>query len=639
MRIFPSAAETLHEATQFDSPQEHAAVSQTPSTSVGRDPRSTPLTATGETRAVRPEDVVRQILEAADFPMFSHQMCEIMASLDGGEASAQRLANLVLRDYALTVKVIRTANTVHYNRTGRPVQSATHAMMLLGASTVRDLASGLLLFEHYSNRSPGLKELMLLSLLTSGHAREVALRAGDVDPETAQLCGMFRNLGEVLVAAHLPREYAAVLRSTAERREQGEVHPRMHAAASVLGCSFEDVGVAIAGDWGMPDAVFRGMRATGGPREQGLELMTAFGHELTNAIYREEPAAARTAVGAVMKGYGPRLQLTRDVLAAVADSAVAGTRETFASARVALDDLRLARQISTALFEERADQAPAATTAKAAAPNGAPAAPGAAAATQQAPAGTAAASPEGPAGATDDAPPVSGPPLAALRDRLAQEVENASADVTVYDLQRTVLIALEAMMRGGPVDRAAFCVPDARLTALSARYALGEGAEKLLAGPLLPLAPAPGAPGPVLLRGQEVVISAGEGLVPADAQLLRGWNAASVALIPVAIDGVTIGCVFADRCLGSQVIDTAGLAYVRRVAAALARAIVLRRGAAAPSPQAPAHTPEDKAAVVLRLLRGEPVAQVSADSGVSVAELDRWRAEFLDGAVARLGKA
>ena len=36
-------------------------------------------------------------------------MSELMASLQDPEASAQRLSNLVLRDYALTVKVIRTA--------------------------------------------------------------------------------------------------------------------------------------------------------------------------------------------------------------------------------------------------------------------------------------------------------------------------------------------------------------------------------------------------------------------------------------------------------------------------------------------------------------------------------------------------
>ena len=184
-----------------------------PATAAALPPRS---------NAPRPEDYVRRILQAEDFPAFSRQMGELMVTLDGGDASAQRLANLVLRDYALTVKVIRTANTIHYNRTGRPVQSATQAMMLLGARTVRDLAGELLLFEQYRKRSPGLKELMLLSLLTAGHAREAALRLGVGDPEAAQLAGMFRNLGEVLVAAHLPQEYAAVLReSTRTDRRDG----------------------------------------------------------------------------------------------------------------------------------------------------------------------------------------------------------------------------------------------------------------------------------------------------------------------------------------------------------------------------------------------------------------------------------
>ena len=159
--------------------------------------------------------------------------------------------------------MIRTANTVHYNRTGRPVQSATQAMMLLGARTVRDLASELLLYEHYRKRSPGLKELMLLSLLTSGHAREAAVRLGLADPEAAQLSGMFRNLGEVLVAAHLPQEYAAILRITAKDPTRDPRRARDAAALLTLGLAFEDVGVAIAGDWGMPEHVCRGMRATG----------------------------------------------------------------------------------------------------------------------------------------------------------------------------------------------------------------------------------------------------------------------------------------------------------------------------------------------------------------------------------------
>jgi HD-like signal output (HDOD) protein len=319
--------------------------------------------------------VVRRVLQADDVPAFSRVMQDLMATLGRDEASAQRLANLVLRDYALTVKVIRAANSAHYNRTGRPVLSATHALMLLGAETVRAMAGAMLLFEHYRRRSPGLKELMLLSLLTASHARAAAEAAGGAEPETAHLCGMFRNLGEVLVAAHLPDEYAAVLRrvgdGAAAAVRPGVPRPdaaarRATCAAAVLGCSFEAVGVAIARHWGMPDVVRLGMTATGGPGEDRVGALTAFAHALTGAVYREGAGDAPRAADAVVDAHGARLGMSRAACRAVADQAVADTRELFAAAGMRLDQLRLARQVGVALSEARggtpaapADGAPA----------------------------------------------------------------------------------------------------------------------------------------------------------------------------------------------------------------------------------------------------------------------------------------
>jgi HD-like signal output (HDOD) protein len=55
---------------------------------------------------------------------------------------------VVLREYSLTLGVVKTANSVTYRSGALPIQSATHATMMLGARTVRQLASGLLLFEN-----------------------------------------------------------------------------------------------------------------------------------------------------------------------------------------------------------------------------------------------------------------------------------------------------------------------------------------------------------------------------------------------------------------------------------------------------------------------------------------------------------
>ncbi len=600
----------------------------TPPSASATAPAAPPPADPPATDADRPGVYVRRILAADDMPSFSRQMGELMASLQEGEASAQRLANLVLRDYALTVKVIRTSNTVHYNRTGRPVQSATHAMMLLGAQTVRDLASALLLFEQYRGRTPGLKELMLLSLLTAGHARAAAVRLGAADPETAQLCGMFRNLGEVLVAAHLPVENAAILRAAGGARGRDGRRAREAAATTVLGCSLEDIGVAIAGDWGMPAAVCRGMRAAGERGEGELELLTAFAHDLTAAIYREEPGPARQAVAVVLERYGTQLSLTRDVLAAIADEAVAATRDTFAAAGIALDGLRLSRQLAAAL-RDPAHPTPALPTP--AASGGGTAAADVAA--DAAPDAETAAAPASVAPAVEvPAAPVEGPPLAALRTRLQGELEGAAADVDGYDAQRVLLLALEVALRGGPFDRACFCPVDVAAGAFRARFGLGEATEELLERLAVPIAGA--GPGPSLVRGEEALLSTGTRLQMADAQLLRAWGAASAALVPLGLDGTTIGAVYVDRRTTSAWLDATALTYLRRVVGTAADALGRRR---APPPAAAEPPAADKSAFVLRLLRGEPAEALAAEAGVAPARLEAWREEFLAGAMARLG--
>ena len=248
------------------------------------------------------------------------------------------------------------------------------------------------------------------------------------------------------------------------------------------------------------------MRATGARQEDALQLTTAFAHDLTAAIYREEPGPARQGVAAVLERYGTSLRLSRDVLAAIADEAVAATRETFAAAGVALDGLRLARQVASAMAERPRPaaaagpdaSAPALEVPKAVVDEGgtvdavpAAVAGGTAAAVPTAPAPSAA----GPVSATPnasltpvagvtpvgsiravaaDGPPVSGPPLASLRDRLARELDAACADGETYDVHRMLLLTLEAALRGGPFDRACFCPIDVASGAFRARFGLGD---------------------------------------------------------------------------------------------------------------------------------------------------------------------
>jgi hypothetical protein len=122
-----------------------------------------------------------------------------------------------------------------------------------------------------------------------------------------------------------------------------------------------------------------------------------------------------------------------------------------------------------------------------------------------------------------------------------------------------------------------------------------------------------------------------------EARLLRDWEAASVVLLPVTVSGTVIGCVHADRHAASAPPDADAMAYVRGVVRALERGMARRRVGGAAADDAPATVPAAaKVAAVLRILRGEPAAEVAGDLGVAAETLEAWRADFLEGAAARL---
>jgi HD-like signal output (HDOD) protein len=537
-------------------------------------------------RASKVDEYLQRILQGSDFPAFARQMRETMAKLEDDDASTQSVVNLVLRDYSLTLNIIRAANSVFYNRTGKAIQSATHAMMLLGAERVRHIASTILLFEHYQGRSAGLKELMLLALLTANHARETSIRVRYPEPEEAHLGGMFGNLGEVLVAAHFPNEYAKVLDLVNKEKRSAGI-----AAFNVLGFHFEELGEAMARHWGMPDSVLTAMRARAGATSGPLATITAFSHDLTHAIYRE--GRDGVAVAEVLERYREKLALSKEQACEVIEAAVGETREIFADAHASLDDLRLRRQTNAALYALGLEGA-----------------------------------------AERHASGEHEPTLSDVREQLLRELE-ATVHQNEFDLNKVLLLALEAILRGGPFDRVLLGIADAQRAEISGRFGLGAGIEGLVARFRFPISDRGGAFARALARRDDLVLFGDSVRASDEKQALRLMGATGVGVLPLLVEGKLIGALYFDRAKLDENIDHATLAFVRSVRRNAARAVEVRR---ARTPTPVPRTAQAKSEVVLRLLRGEAIDVLSRETGLSVDELDVWRRDFLAGAVAALGQ-
>jgi HD-like signal output (HDOD) protein len=288
---------------------------------VGMDPQAkAPDPATQAPRRDRLEHYVTQLVGDSKLPLFSKRLLDILALGTQDRTSAHKLADLVMEDYALTVNVLRMANSFAYNRSNRAIENVSHAIVVLGMDTVRKLASTLVYFLAFENRSASLRELMVQSMLSAHAAGLAADKTGFPRREDAYLAAMLLNLGEVLVACHSPEHYLVI------RGEAREGTPMREACQRRLGFSFDAVAKAIGRQWRLAPELAAIWDESGAPPQ--LAALARFGNELTRVMYR--PSTKHEAgIKLLMFHYGYTLKLKEDDVPALWERAVEETRTMF----------------------------------------------------------------------------------------------------------------------------------------------------------------------------------------------------------------------------------------------------------------------------------------------------------------------
>lgn len=476
-----------------------------------------------------------RILDGTEFPALSRQIIDTLSALDDDANSLQRLANVVLREYSLTLSVVKTANSVHYRRGAHPIQSATHAMMMLGARTVRQLAGSLLLFENYARKSPELKELMLLSLLTANHARATATRLRLQDPEEAHLCGMFRNLGEVLIAGHFPEDYQRIRALIHDDGRSEAVATKM-----VLGFAYTDLGVEVSRHWGLPDSVVQGMKARAAASASITAAVTAFSHELTQALYTIDasPAEMTAAVETVIAQHGAKVKLTREQIGGVVTDALEETRELFVNPSIVTDRLRF-RQLANAARTAIGDSVTAhdhegETTSPA-------------------------------------------PHEMSLRARLRAELEGMVDPSSGASIGTVLLQALEAILRGGPFDRVLACFLTSDRARLVARAGLGDNVDALIAQFDFPVSVHGGPVVMLTQQRQATYLPADRSVTTSEGRWMQQMQIPQFGVFPLIVLGKPVGCLYCDRVGDAAIPDRATVRFTKSIADLVVDGIGRRR--------------------------------------------------------------
>jgi len=275
--------------------------------------------------------------------------------LDGG--SSKKLVQVVLQDVGLASQVLRLANSAMYNHSGRPIMNVAHAIAVLGWLEVRGMASTVRYIEHFTNRSPALRELVVTSVLTAVQAREIAKFLGYPHPEEAYICGLFRNLGEVVIACHFPQEHAQIIVILAE-----ENIPERAACLRVLDFFWDDVGKSVAALWQMPRAVRSSMETSsmtaGSALDRSLASIANYSHNFTRALYRRGAAIETIHLETVLNPAAQATLVSLRDLYAIVNSARDETEELFSTLQIPTETLRISKQAERARAALQPDSAP-----------------------------------------------------------------------------------------------------------------------------------------------------------------------------------------------------------------------------------------------------------------------------------------
>ena len=202
------------------------------------------------------EFLLQRMRSKRDFPAVSGVISEINTIVSSESRSASQLTSVILKDLALTNKLLRIVNTAAFAKYGGSINTISKAVAILGFGIVRNIATSLVMMEFLQNQPQAkqLKEEIVKGLLVGVVASQLSNGRDVRDAEEVMVCSMFHNLGKMLSLYYFHEESQEI----AQLIKEGESEDA--ATIRVLGIPYSELGISVARSWKFPTRLLTGMR-------------------------------------------------------------------------------------------------------------------------------------------------------------------------------------------------------------------------------------------------------------------------------------------------------------------------------------------------------------------------------------------
>lgn len=484
------------------------------------------------------EFLLRRMRHKSDFPALSESVTAINRIANSETESVNRLSSTILRDFALTNKILRLVNSVHFRTAGGGnISTVSRAVIVLGFEAVRNIAITVLLFEHLQNKGNAgqLKEAFLRTNLAAVLARDLSQLTRLADPEQAFICALFHGLGRLLALYYFPEESDEIRRQMLQKNCSEET-----AARSVLGIGLQDLGVAIARQWGFPQLIIDSMRDLPAGRvrrpasaEERLRVLSGMAEQLCDMLGDATPETRAREMKKIQLRFAEALPVADEELNQSLHRSIAEVGEFARIIQLNIKQTAFGRQIQKFVSDNASDEEDAGTASTFS--------------------GTVLHEGEG---VLADAPTLSEQPDAqAVLTAGIQDISNSLVDD--FKLNDILRIILETMYRAMGFKRVLLSIRDVRSNSMQGRFGLGPDSVALSRSFRFSLEHGNDVFFAACARGADILISDTDD--PKIATRIPEWYhkltpARSFILLPLTIKGKPVALIYADADAANSIV-------------------------------------------------------------------------------------
>ncbi|MCP4581264.1 MAG: HDOD domain-containing protein [candidate division Zixibacteria bacterium] len=174
---------------------------------------------------------------------------EILGLINDQDVSNKDLADIILKDPSITVRLLKIANSSYYG-VSRDITSVNQAIMVIGLKAVKYFILSISVFSQVSAKKDksnlDQKQLWTHFLETAVTSRKIAEHINYELPDEVYVAGLLHDIGLILLESNFPDEYGEVLNYAKEGEDLCQAEKK------VFGVDHQEVAEYVSQKWNMP---------------------------------------------------------------------------------------------------------------------------------------------------------------------------------------------------------------------------------------------------------------------------------------------------------------------------------------------------------------------------------------------------